>query len=621
MSQSSSDSKSFNFLAQQVDAFYAYMAEVYLEYFQLKEKPVIKVSKEITVKSDAQIAADTNGNAAGESTAKAMETLVIEEPKVQSFAEYFLYKLYYNYGIKRRTVSPDISLLFYAKGLKGYKATNMITMLCRHMMLDTRNMRIISLGVPKAMKLEEFCQRLSINPEDAATNLTNDGIPKITMYRFPEGTMMTYNPSLAKYNVPITESANQNMDCDDGAGDGAQEAQTHSAEIEANIQEQFERHFSQQDSQQAVPTQMQYSTRKVLGTGRFSSLKTFMEMFNENNAAVGVNLESIPAEVIQDKVLVFNIEHLENRVVSALVRNYNTLCAVYQLKSDAECTQQYVEITNNGLVQGVDADNETRSRIHKGFQELGRDMVIPLDLNEFHKTLSGFGVSLFLPDSIRSFGNILLTNTPELGNTLLPNTPELGNTLLPNTPELGNTLTSESKTINILELSINQLNDIVQSRPKDFQGYIIYGRDGSRTKIMNTQYKELKTLKGNKPIVIEQWNTKNLFYLYWRLMKLQLLEKFIAEFDMTGGWSYNQLFYWFATLAHGYSVNLFRVYHNSFVRKSMDKYNIPYSMKPMCGDLHNMYRANKVPISQSMVEQYVFSQSAGKIFWRLFSGK
>ena len=44
-------------------------------------------------------------------------------------------------------------------------------------------------------------------------------------------------------------------------------------------------------------------------------------------------------------------------------------------------------------------------------------------------------------------------------------------------------------------------------------------------------------------------------------------------------------------------------------------------MKPMCGDLHNMYKNNKVPISQSMVEQYVFEQPAGKVFWRLFSGK
>jgi hypothetical protein len=137
---------------------------------------------------------------------------------------------------------------------------------------------------------------------------------------------------------------------------------------------------------------------------------------------------------------------------------------------------------------------------------------------------------------------------------------------------------------------------------------------------MNPKYKELRTLKGNKPIVIEQWNTKNLFYLYWRLVKLQMIPQFITEFDTTGGWSYNQLFYWFATLARGYAINLFRVYHTSFVKKTMDKYNIPYSMKPMCGDLHTMYKTNKMPISQSMVENYIFQQSSGKMFWRLFAG-
>jgi hypothetical protein len=586
-----------SFLLQQVDAFYTYMSTIYLEYHKLSVKPTIKVpkieNKDSSATAPNDVVNDVVNNVVNDVVNDVMNKdakPIEEEIRVQTFIEYFLYKLYYNYGVKRRMVSPDILMLFYAKGLKGYKATDPITMLCRHMMLDTRNMRIISLGIPKAMKLEEFCQRLEINPDDSKTNFSSvDGEPKFMVYRFPEGTMMTYNPSLAKYNVDITELANQDMDNDDTAEDaidGAKEAKVHATEIEANIQQQFAKQFASQQSAK----QMQYSTRKVVGTGRFSSLKTFMEMFNENNSATGVNLELIPTEVIQDKVLVFNIEHVENRGVSATVRNYNTLCAVYQFKSDDICKQQYSVITNMDLVQGVGQDEETRSKVQGLFKELGHEMVVSLDLNEFNKELSeltGCKVKLFLPDSIRSFGN---TN-------------------------------GESKTINIIDLTINQLNDIVKNRQKDFQGYIIYGTDGTRTKIMNPKYKELRTLKGNKPIVIEQWNTKNLFYLYWRLMKLQLIHQFIAEFDMTGGWSYNQLFYWFASLAHGYAINLFRVYHNSFVKKSMDKYNIPYSMKPMCGDLHNMYKANKAPISQTMVEQYVFSQSGGKMFWRLFSGK
>lgn len=580
------------FLAQQVDAFYAYMATVYLEYYQLKEKPVIKMPKQIDIESDAVPVPKTEIDVESNDIVNAMETIEIEESRVQTFPEYFLYKLYYNYGVKRRMVNTNIALLFYAKALKGYNATDPITMLCRHMMLDTRNMRIISLGIPKAIKLEQFCKQLNINPEDATTNIMDNGISKFQMYKFPEGTMITYNPSLAKYNINTTELANQqDMDVDYFAGESREstdsgesdkEAKKHSAEIEATIQT----HFSKQ-----IHTDIQYSTRKVVGTGKFSSLKTFMELFNENNEAVGINLSLIPSEVIQDKALVFNIEHSENQVVSTIVRNHNTLCAVYHFKSDLDSTQQYKNINKIELQQGIVPEDEIITTVRNLFQILGQNMVKALDLKEFNTQLQAYGVSLFLPDCIYSFGNTKQYDYCEKAN------------------------------INIWELNINQLNDIVQNRPKDFQGYIIYGKDGSRTKIMNAKYKDLKILKGNKPIVIEQWNTKNLFYLYWRLMKLHLIPQFIKEFDMPGGTSYNQLFYWFASLAHGYSVNLFRVYHNSFVKKNMDKYNIPYSMKPMCGDIHNMYKATKVPISQSIIEQYIFNQSAGKIFWRIFSGK
>lgn len=549
----------YTFLAQQVDSFYAYMASVYQEYYQLKDKPIISNQQENNINI---------------------------ESRIQTFAEYFLYKLYYNYGVKRRNVAPNIALLFYAKGLKGYKADDPITMLCRHMMLDISNMRIISLGVPKAMKLEHFCKNLEINVEDATTNTISNGNIKFMIYRFPEGTMMTYNPGLAKYNITETDLVN-NQEVDNEtelSSDGIKEAQLHSAEIEATIQKEFAKQ---------IPKQMQYSTRKVSGTGRFSSLKTFMEMFNENNTLAGVNLELIPANIMQDKVLVFNIEHVENRVISSTVRNYNTLCAVYQFKSEAECTHIYSELNTMELIQGNEINLEQCLKISKIFNELGKNMVISHDLIEFSKILAEYKVYLFTPDSIRNF-----TNSKETDN-----------------------ISDKTNIINYWELNMNQINDIVQHRPKDFQGYIIYGHDGSRSKIVNTKYKELKNLKGHKPIVIEQWNTKNLFYLYWRLVKLQLIPQFIAEFDTTGGWSYNQLFYWFASLARGYAINLFRVYHNSFVKKSIDKYNIPYSMKPMCGDLHNMYKTNKIPISQSMVEQYLFSQSAGKMFWRLFSGK
>ena len=509
----------------------------------------------------------------------------------QTFAEYFLFKLYYNYGVSRRMINDNIALLFYSKNLKGYKANDYITMLCRHMMLDLRCMRIISLGIPRSMKLEDFTKAYEINADDANSNFIKKDvdsnsdidvdvkIAKHRIYKFPEGTMIIYNPTLKKFNIEPSVVSNQ--DNQDNQDDKDKENKDTIENMDA-IQQTLDKQFIQL---------FEYSTRKVVGTGCFSSTKTFLEMFNENNEIANTNLDNIPEDIMLDKALVFNIEHPDNRIISNNVRNFNTLCGVFQFKSEAQSIQEYSFITANALDIADAVDVDKCNVIRTGFAQLGNGMITQIHATIFKKQIVEYGINLHMPEVIKSF---------ECKNANTANTNEI---------------------INTDNISFNQLISIVNSKPKNFQGYIIYGINGERTKIMNTKYKELKILKGNKPIVLEQWNTKNLFYLYWRLMKMQLIPQFIAEFDESGGWSYNQLFYWFANVARNYSINLFKVYHHSFVKKTFDKYNIPYSMKPMCGDLHNMYKANKLPISQSMVEQYIFEQSGGKIFWRLFSGK
>jgi hypothetical protein len=315
-----------SFINQMVDKFYEYMGTVFLEYYQLPEKPMITIEN-INIGNDINNNDDIINN-----NDDKMENLPVEIQRIQTFSEYFLYKLYYNYGIKRRMVNEHVALLFYAKNLKGYKANEYITMLCRHMMLDLTNMRIISLGVPKAMKLEEFIKVMNIDKTNSATNIINSdkdsNVPKYKVYKFPEGTMITYNPSLCKYNVNTTELAsNDNQE----PNDEDKEAIKHSEIIAENIEKGFQQQF-------------QYSTRKVVGTGRFSSLKTFMEMFNENNEIANVDLSKVPIEIMQDKVMVFNIEHPENKVVSNNVNNYNTLCAVYQFKSESQTNNEFADI-------------------------------------------------------------------------------------------------------------------------------------------------------------------------------------------------------------------------------------------------------------------------------------
>jgi len=578
---------------EMITAFYNYMAEVYIEYNLLETKPKapIKTKPEIVNESQNQVEiTDISNLDINVDMNVDVPDVPVKEPvqvmmEDQSFIDYFLYKLYFNYGVKRRMVNDHIALLYYHKSLKGYKSDDLITMICRHMMLDIRNMRIVSLGIPKAMKLDAFMAKYEINQDDATTNTQEieDGsrIEKFRLYRFPEGTMMIYNPSLKKYNVDQYNSANPGDNGDNAGGDDdidnsgdqlALESQTQK-EIQQNIEAQFNEQFQQH---------FEYSTRRVVGTGRFNTTKTFMEMFNENNQIANTKLENIPDNVMQDKVLVFNIEHPENRIISPQTRNYNTLCAVYQLKSDDLATQQWQTLTYIPLTQ---IDN-----IRVGFNNFADGMVIQIHGATFKNQIECYNVGFHMPEVVKSF-------------------------------EKKNSETNSTDMIAITDITMASLQAMVAIRPKTFQGYIVYGANGERTKISNPQYKMLKQLKGNRPITIDHWNTKNLFYLYWRLVNENMVVEFIREFDIPGGWSYHQLFSWFANMTRAYSLHLFKCYHHSYVKKDMDRNLIPFSMKPMCGELHKLYMSNKVPISNTMVEQFIFSQPAGKVFWRLFSGK
>ena len=546
--------------------FYNYMADVYIEYNSIEPKPLIKKPsnkneiKDISHLNDilnTDLNIDIDNNA---------DTMVIQE-----FQDYFLYKLYYNYGIKRRIISDKLVLLFYDKAAKGYKPDHLITMLCRHMMLDMSNMRVVSLGITKATKLDNFLKAYNINPDDALTNKLGESEnfnEKFRIYSFPEGTMMIYNPLLKKYNVSMTHNIDININNDEQDENEIK----HNDEIKEMIEQKFKEQF-------------QYSTRRMVGTGNFNSLKTFFEMFNENNVIANINMTNIPENVLENRILIFNIEHPENKMISPFMRNYNTLCGVYKLKSIEQVNNEWqhiLELSKNGM-NGNNVNNDIRT----GFSVLGKNMICKEHISELNDEISKYGVCFNTPDIVKSFERKKSDGTMEI--------------------------------IQTIDININMLMGIVANKPKTFQGYLIYGINGERTKISNPQYKILKQLKGNRPVVIEQWNIKNLFYLYWRLIKQNIVHQFIKEFDVNGEWTYHQLFMWFSSLTRAYASYLFKCYHHSFVKKDMNKNDIPYSMKPLCGELHKMYMSNKCPITNTMVEQFIFQMPSGKVFWRLFT--
>jgi hypothetical protein len=255
------------------------------------------------------------------------------------------------------------------------------------------------------------------------------------------------------------------------------------------------------------------------------------------------------------------------------------------------------------------------SDIYDGFKKLGTNMVTQIQVSNYKKYISdntdnNVNINFYLPKIVKSFEKIIDITEVKPAMTLT---------------EMPKHITTQTKEkIDVNTFSIEQLEHIVNKKSKFFHGYILYGVNGERTKITNKKYKELCELKGSKPIVLDQSNIKNLFYLYLRLIKEKNVNKFIKEFetDVLGiTMTYKKMFMWFYSLIHSYSMNLFKVYHYSFVKKTFNKPDIPYSLKPLCGDLHKMYKATNTPITNTIVEQYLFELTAAKLFWRLFKNE
>ena len=600
----SDEASTFNYVNNcLVKKFYEFMADIYIEHKKIYEQYLKDLLDEKIV------------------------------TMIQPFSQYFLYKLYYHYGVKRRMANDHIALLYYSKTAKGYKNTDPITMLCRHMLLDLKCMRIISLGIPKAVKLDDFCNTYSINKTDASTNYIKKDVAKSNddksnddksndqktnkydMYYFSEGTMMTYNPSLSKYNITFVD-----YDSDDEEEDYGTETKTETKiKIKKNDSSVLDKSLDlEKPVEVKFNNQFIYSTRKILGTGKFNSSKSFLQMFLENNTINKINLESISEEYIKDTVLVFNIEHPDNNIISTIKRNSNILCGVFKFKNEEQSIQEFEQITS------INYSSETENNIKTHFSVLGNDMVSQIKVKDFKQTLydNNIKVNLQLPKLIKYF---------EKSSSDKETNKETNKETESKTDKENETDKDKetNKEIDVNTFSLEQLEYIVDNKSKFFHGYIIYGKNGERTKITNKKYKNLCELKGNKPITLEQCNIKNLFYLYNRLIKQKNVHTFLKEFDTENTIiqpvpfqftliSYKQTFMWFYSLINNYALTLFKVYHYSFVKKTFDKKNIPFSLKPLCGDLHTLYKSNSVPITKSIIEQYLVEQPASKLYWRLF---
>ena len=256
--------------------------------------------------------------------------------KVESFEdttlnEYILRQLWDNFGIQRKIVGNDVVLLNYNKDHEKYDKNNIICRLSRHLMLDLKNMRIISLGVEKSL------------PYDSTVNISDVEITKLR-----HGTMIIYNPSLKE-------------------DDRFYISQSNSEENNVNLKEDIS------SNQNIDPT---ISTRKKIGTGNYNTVLTFQSYFKYINQLNNLNIDKLGVEKFKNMCFVFNCEHPQEHITN----DYrNTLVRCYLMKSTETALESYqTYIKEFDKNKNTEISNEV---FEEALNSHATDMVKSIELN------------------------------------------------------------------------------------------------------------------------------------------------------------------------------------------------------------------------------------------------
>jgi hypothetical protein len=152
---------------------------------------------------------------------------------------------------------------------------------------------------------------------------------------------------------------------------------------------------------------------------------SFQQMFDQNMEQSGVDFGKVPLEFMMSHVLVFNVEHKENRVVHPEPRNKNTLVGAYKLGAVAECASkmpyiitalEQLNLTELGQQEGMQNKFNTFNTF---ISDLRMAQILPVDRDEIIKSLDEFGVKLEGPAKIAAFSGSNLAESPSIKGLLV----------------------------------------------------------------------------------------------------------------------------------------------------------------------------------------------------------
>ena len=486
----------------------------------------------------------------------------------KSFADYWTWSLYTFCGVKRHyhRYGPDITdepeynvkffgktrgllvQLFYDKKLQSYDKKNPVTQLCRHLVFDMNSMSIVSLGVTKSLNMDAFEFYVGCDENDIENPVNK--LP-VVLEEFLEGTMVVYNPFLAKFKMPIINNKIEDGD-----------------EI---------LHLVSDDK--APEKTWAISTRKVLGTSFFNNPgKTFQNMFEDNLVKDNINLALLPDEFKNNHIFVFNVEHEDNRIVAPEPVNRNTLVCVYKLGCtelmDGHLTTQLLgRLQNCSVHDGVLLEYDAYAI---AFNNIADKQLSIVNLDVFVSQLRNYGVNFRVPAVLCKFSGPSIVNA-------------------------------------------ECVKQLLAGQHEYSPGIMIKSPGGLRTKIRNENYTNLIALKGNTPISINLQNKKNLFKLYWKLVKMgdDSFTEFLKVFD-TQEMVYANIFEWYKNCVNTLIHNLYIEYMTVFVRKERHVSTVVYEFKPLVCELHKLYLASRLPTTKDRVVEMVLGLEWYQVYWRLF---
>lgn len=637
-------------LEQNINLFFKFFTESLEEWnkkeIELLSKNNIKINDDS--KNNVNTTSDDNINLCDNINTNSDENIIEnstekKEYKSNTFINYWCYKLYSLFGIKRKyyqygadfteaelTDNPKLSKIygqskkilmqfFYDKGKKNYNKNHPICQICRHLMFDIDSMSIVSIGVTKSIDYNIFLNNLKLNIN---LNENTDYEQKIVFEEFLEGTMVIFNPFLNKFNFKKIIEIHENEDNSSNQITNNNKSNVTTNSIKDDVYQQFLKKStnsyasklkesiesnassenkdtnacnstndilenSNNDNIKRIEKEYNFeiSSRKIIGTSYFNNREiTFEDMFLENAKLQNMDLSKLRA--FKNHGYIFNIQHKENRVVNPEETNCNTLVACYKFKNTKINSKLFDNIQDKLLNIDINTNNVNKtSDISKNLKslaiKLSKDSIIDVNLNTLIKS------------------NKLKTNI------VIPKV-------------LDEIVINKSFNVNDFEKIIK---DIMDKQDKFNPGIMIKDLDNSiRSKYRNEDYSFLLEIKGNKPINICEENKEYLFKLYWRLRKNREnnITTFIKNFDNENQ-SYNKIFNWYRECIHTFTKNLHKEYLSVFIQKNKTFQDLEYEIKPLCFELHKLFleKTHKA-ITLTVVQNFVNNLEFYQMYWRLF---